>query len=133
MAWGFHKCVPASGPASTSNLSFACTPSNASPAGDGNCNVQLQSPTSCNGGTCWIGAPQYGFETLHADYWQTWNEGTGDMQGVGTDPNLSQGAFRDLVEDCVNNGTGGCSFINNIVQPPIPNGRVFTTSTETPP
>ena len=126
-------CTKASGPASTSNLSFACTPSNSNPPGDGNCNVQLTSgPTGCNGGTCWIGAPRYGFETLHADYWQTWHEGTGNMQGVGTDPNLSPGYFRDLIEDCTNNGTSGCSFINNTVQPPIPNGRVFTTPTTAP-
>ena len=128
-----HPCNPASGPKSTSDLSFACNP--ATSGGDGNCSVALQSPASCNGGTCWIGAPRYGFETLHADYWQTWVEGTGNMQGVGTDtiPDLSQGAFRDLVEDCVNNGPGSCSFINNIVQPPIPNnGRVFTASPTTP-
>ena len=54
------------------------------------------------------------------------------MQGVGTDPNLSPGYFRDLIEDCTNNGTSGCSFINNTVQPPIPNGRVFTTPTTAP-
>jgi hypothetical protein len=136
VVWGFFKCVKASGPATTSDLSFACTPSTATPAGDGNCTVPLQAPTTCKGGACWIGAPQYGFETLHADYWQTWQEGTGDMQGVGTDPNSSQGYFRDLIEDCTNNGSGGCSFINNTVQPPIPKGRVFpnpTTSPENPP
>jgi hypothetical protein len=137
VVWGYFKCVPASGPVTTSDLSFACTHSTVMPLGDSNCNVPLSVPKTCKGGTCWIGASQYGFETLHADYWQTWQEGTGDMQGVGTDPNSSPGYFRDLVEDCTNNGTSGCAFINNTMQPPIPKGRVFptpsTTSPESPP
>ena len=122
-------CVPASGPAPTSNLSFACTPQ--SLGGDSNCTQDIGNLGCGSTGHCFIGAPQYGFETLHADYWQAWQEGTGNMQGVGTDPNLSQGYFRDLIEDCANNGSGSCSFINTATQTPSP--RVFTTSTETPP
>jgi uncharacterized protein DUF1996 len=136
-----HPCVAASGPASTGNLSFACTPSNS--GGDGNCNVQLTSgPTGCgSSGTCWIGAPQWGFETLHADYWQTWQEGVGDAYGNGangTDSSgfPSQGYFRDLIEDCTNEGvgmqTGACSFINNTTPTQKTIGRVFSeTSSNT--
>jgi Domain of unknown function (DUF1996) len=125
VAWGFHQCVPASAPASTSNLSFACTPN-----GDSICTQDIGNLGCGSTGHCFIGTPQWGFETLHADYWQAWQEGTGDVFGVGTDPSASPGYFRDLIEDCTNSGngkqTGPCSFINSTTPTPKTIGRVFS-------
>lgn len=129
------KCQSVTSPSNSISLSFACNP--ASAGGDSNCTDQV-TPTGCAGGPCFIGAGSHGWETLHADYWQTWQEGGGDAQGVGTDvsnpPDPTQGAFRDLIEDCSNEIPAGstmtaCSFINTITQTPG-NQRVFYTNTE---
>jgi hypothetical protein len=104
-------------------LSFACTH-----GGDTNCNIPLTSgPAGCSsmGGTCYVGAynpaptkPSYGWETLHADYWQTWQEASNmnknlDNTLVGgqlTDGVASDvGTFGDVVEDCTSGPSGPTS------------------------
>jgi hypothetical protein len=118
-----HPCSPAASPSPNINLSFACNSS--AIGGDPNCDVAT-SQTGCvsPGGTCFIGANPVGWETFHADYWQTWQEGAGDVFGNGTDTSdPAQGAFRDLIEDCTNEGAGACSFINSTTGTPA--GRVF--------
>jgi hypothetical protein len=110
-----HTCVPASAPSSSISLSFACSHS-----GDPNCTVDT-GQTGCGSGTghCFIGASPHGWETLHADYWQTW------QQGGGTDvfPEKSQGAFDDLIEDCSNGMGGACSFVTNVSPSPLVYGN----------
>jgi hypothetical protein len=123
-----HTCVAAQSPSDNINLSFACTPK--SQGGDPNCTVDT-GVTGCgsSSGHCFIGASPHGWETFHADYWQTWQEGIGDVQGNGTDNGAdpSQGSFRDLIEDCSNEIPAAfppaCSFINTATQ--TPSGRVF--------
>lgn len=123
-----HTCTAAQSPSGNINLSFACTPK--SQGGDPNCTVDT-GVTGCgsSSGHCFIGASPHGWETFHADYWQTWQEGIGDVQGNGTDngSDPSQGSFRDLIEDCSNEIPAGfpsaCSFINTATQ--TPSGRVF--------
>jgi hypothetical protein len=101
------KAVTAPDPsAGAATLSFACTN-----GGDPNCDVPLSSPTGCvgKGGTCYVGAyspstSQYGWETLHADYWQTWQEAQNTLDNPangGFDTPSDAGTFGDLVEDCV--------------------------------
>jgi uncharacterized protein DUF1996 len=108
-----HTCSPASAPSAKINLSFAC-----GNGGDLNCTVDT-GQTGCGSGTghCFIGANPVGWETLHADYWQTWQEGGGN----DVFPESNQGSFPDLVEDCLNEGPGACSFITNTQ----PSGRVY--------
>jgi hypothetical protein len=114
--WGFHKCKAAQAPSpSATTLSFAC-----SHPGDPNCteNVGIPSQTTgCGqaGASCYVGAAPYGWETLHADYWQTWQEATHalDSQAGGTDVSSDSGTFGDLVEDCVTGSSGTCSFITD--------------------
>jgi len=128
-------CQTAASPSNNINLSFACNPSTS--GGDSNCTHQVAS-TGCAGGPCFIGANPVGWETLHADYWQTWQEGRGDVSGNGTDvsnpPDPTQGSFRDLIEDCSNEVAPGsptaCSFINNTTGQTPGNNRVFYTNTE---
>ena len=113
--WQCPTNVTAPDPApGATTLSFACSHS-----GDPNCNIALTSPTGCvsAGGTCYVGAykptanpPSYGWETLHADYWQTWQEAAQNNalldQNGGNDFASDVGTFGDVVEDCVN-GTAG--------------------------
>jgi Domain of unknown function (DUF1996) len=120
-----HTCNAATAPSANINLSFACSPP---PNGDSNCTTDT-GVLGCGSGTghCFIGASPYGWETFHADYWQTWQEGG----GTDVNPEPDQGAFTDLVEDCSNEVPAGdpvgCSFINTTTQ--IPRGRVFGTET----
>ena len=119
--FGPYQCptnvtAPDPSPGATT-LSFACSHS-----GDPNCNIALSTPTSCAGGTCYVGAynptaKSYGWETLHADYWQTWQEASNNngnldntlVSGVLTDGVSSDaGTFGDVVEDCVTDG-GKCT------------------------
>jgi hypothetical protein len=114
-----HTCAAASVPSSGITLSFSCTQ-----GGDPNCTFDTgQTGCASSNGDCYIGANPYGWETLHADYWQTWQEGGGTVTGMGTDnfPDPTQGAFRDLIEDCSTEGSGPCSFITNTK----PAGRVY--------
>src|SRR5215471_16287666 len=128
-------CQTAASPSNNINLSFACNPSTS--GGDSNCTHQVAS-TGCAGGPCLIGANPVGWETLHADYWQTWQEGRGDVSGNGTDvsnpPDPTQGSFRDLIEDCSNEVAPGsptaCSFINNTTGQTPGNILIFYTTTE---
>ena len=111
---GFHKCVAASSPnpnGTVSTLTFAC-----SHGADPNCTDNIGIPsvtTGCGsvGGNCYVGAYPYGWETLHGDYWQTWQEAkhTLDSQTGGTDVSSDAGTFGDVVEDCVQ-GTGPMCF-----------------------
>jgi uncharacterized protein DUF1996 len=114
-----HTCVAASRPSPSITLSFSCTQ-----GGDPNCNDDT-GKTGCasSNGDCYIGASPFGWETLHADYWQTWQEGGGTPTGDGTDnfPDPTQGSFRDLIEDCSTSGTGSCGFVTNTQ----PVGRVY--------
>jgi Domain of unknown function (DUF1996) len=127
-------CQTQASPSTNINLSFACNPKTS--GGDSNCTQQVTS-AGCAGGPCFIGANPHGWETLHADYWQTWQEGIGDAAGGNTDvsnpPDPTPGAFRDLIEDCSNEIAAGsptsCSFINTTTQTPG-NNRVFYTNTE---
>ena len=48
-------------------------------------------------------------ETMHTDYWQTWQEG--ERRDAAGD---RQGTFPDLIEDCVFE-KGGCAFVTNTV------------------
>jgi hypothetical protein len=108
-----HTCTMATVPSSNINLSFSC-----SNGGDSNCTVgTTQTGCGSSNGQCFRGADPHGWETFHADYWQTWQE------GGGTDvfPESFQGAFPDLVEDCLNNGPGACSFITDT----SPSPRVY--------
>jgi hypothetical protein len=142
VAYGFQKCVAASVPTlfgTPSTLSFACT----SP-GDPNCDIRLPSPAGCGskGGTCYVGAYTYGWETLHADYWQTWQEAASqnnnlDTQG-GYDNPGDVGTLGDLVEDCadpdVNNpgynpNDPACGFISTSNSTPT---RVYGTGAGAP-
>jgi len=114
-----HTCVAAPAPSSSITLSFAC-----SQGGDPNCTYDTgQTGCASSNGDCYIGANPVGWETLHADYWQTWQEGGGDVTGFGTDnfPDPTQGAFRDLIEDCSTEGSGNCGFITDT----DPAGRVY--------
>jgi hypothetical protein len=123
--WGFHKCVAAKAPspsATASTLSFAC-----SHGADPNCTDNIGIPsttTGCSqaGGDCYVGAHPDGWETLHADYWQTWQEAKHPLDSVkGDDAPGDQGTFGDVVEDCVQ-GTGGhCTpaFITNTSPPQV--------------
>ena len=114
--WGFHKCVAASAPSpepGVSTLTFAC-----SHGADPNCTKPTSSMTGCGsvGGTCYVGAYPDGWETLHADYWQTWQEAkhTLDGRAGGTDAASDAGTFGDLMEDCVTGTTGGtCGFVTD--------------------
>jgi hypothetical protein len=120
--WGFHKCpAPPSAPdpsPTAAALSFACSPQ--SLGGDLNCSTDIGIPnttTGCGavGGHCFVGTFPDGWETLHADYWQTWHEAKNmlDSQG-GDDVTSDSGTFGDLLEDCVNGtGAGSCSFVTN--------------------
>jgi hypothetical protein len=109
--YGFHKCVAAASPSpgQTTTLSFACTHSSTGQS-DPNCNIALPSSSysGCGipGGTCYVGAYPDGWETLHADYWQTWQEGS---SGKSSDA----GSLQDLIEDCTNGTNGACSFVTN--------------------
>jgi hypothetical protein len=110
-----HTCAFASTPSPNINLSFSCTH-----GGDPNCTVDTgQKGCGSATGHCFIGANPVGWEALHADYWQTWQEGG----GTDTFPESSQGSFPDLVEDCSNEGSGACSFIISSTKQPSP--RVF--------
>jgi len=117
--WGFHKCVAASAfspSAAAATPSFAC-----SHGADPNCTDNIGIPgttTGCTtaGGDCFVGAYPYGWETLHADYWQTWQEAKNPLDSVGGDDVAADaGTFGDLMEDCVNGPAKGkpCSFITN--------------------
>jgi Domain of unknown function (DUF1996) len=125
--WGPHKCVAGSAPSpngTTSTLSFAC-----SHADDPNCtgNIGIPGPTtgcSAPGTNCFVGAYPNGWETLHADYWQTWKEAKNplDSQPGNSDVPSDAGTFGDLVEDCVQGtGTANCSptFITNTSPPQV--------------
>jgi hypothetical protein len=70
-----HHCTPAMAPSANINLSFACSPP---PNGDPNCTADT-GVLGCGSSTghCFFGANPYGWETFHADYWQTWQEGGG--------------------------------------------------------
>jgi Domain of unknown function (DUF1996) len=109
--WVPYQCptnvmVPDPNPGATT-LSFACSHS-----GDPNCNIPLSSPSTCAGGTCYAGAykpaaKSYGWETLHADYWQTWQEAQNaldDPNHGGLDNPSDVGTFGDVVDDCVTDG-----------------------------
>ena len=111
--WVPFDCQAVTAPdpsASAATLSFACTN-----GGDPNCDLPLTSPTGCvsAGGTCYVGAysptaKQYGWETLHADYWQTWQEAQNTLDNPangGFDTPSDAGTFGDLVEDCVSGTT----------------------------
>lgn len=120
-----NACTPASAPSANITLSFACTN-----GGDTKCTYDTRQPgCASSNGDCYIGANPVGWETLHADYWQTWQEGIGDPTGLGTDnfPDPSQGAFRDLIEDCSTEGPGACGFITNTT----PAGRVYGSTENT--
>jgi len=117
--WGFHKCVAASAPnpnATASTLTFAC-----SHGGDLNCTDNIGIPsgetTGCGsvGGNCFVGAHPDGWETLHADYWQTWQEAkhTLDGQSGGTDVASDAGTFGDLMEDCITGTGSSCGFVTD--------------------
>jgi Domain of unknown function (DUF1996) len=116
--WGFHKCVPASAPSpapGVSTLSFACS-HNADP----NCADDIGIPgvtTGCSaaGGHCFVGAYPFGWETLHADYWQTWQESKQALDGNtgATDFPGDEGTFGDVIEDCVTGTSGSCGFITD--------------------
>jgi hypothetical protein len=138
---GFTGCTAATEPSptgATPTLSFSCTHmAGSGNSGDPECDIGLSSPTGCvkAGGTCYVGAYQYGWETLHADYWQTWqeasdNNGNLDSQN-GYDLPGDVGTFGDLVEDCADEGTTACSFINNTIPTPIPT-QVFGTGSGAP-
>ncbi|HLX48487.1 MAG TPA: DUF1996 domain-containing protein [Streptosporangiaceae bacterium] len=112
--WGPQKCVPASAPNGASTLSFACTP-NADAAVCSTGTGGTAQPTGVTGcgtstGTCYYGyeGSGTGWETLHADYWQTWQEGGGT--DVAGEP---QGTFPDIIEDCVTEMAGTCGFVTN--------------------
>ena len=123
--WGPHKCVAASAPSpngTTSTLSFAC-----SHGDDPNCTDNIGIPsatTGCSqaGGDCYVGAYPDGWETLHADYWQTWQENKRPLDSVnGDDAPGDEGTFKDVVEDCTQ-GTGGhCkpTFITDTSPPQV--------------
>ena len=123
--WGFHKCVAAKTPspkAGASTLSFAC-----SHGADPNCtdNIGIPSTTTgcaAAGSDCYVGAYPDGWETQHADYWQTWQEAQHTLDSVnGDDAAGDQGTFADVVEDCVQ-GTGShCTptFITNTSPPQV--------------
>jgi Domain of unknown function (DUF1996) len=123
--WGFHKCVAAKAPSpktGVSTLSFAC-----SQGADPNCTDNIGIPsttTGCGaaGSDCYVGAYPDGWETLHADYWQTWQEAQHPLDSVnGFDAPGDAGTFGDVVEDCVQ-GTGPhCSstFITNTSPPQV--------------
>ena len=124
--WGTWLCQSAQSPspdAGATTLSFAC-----SHGGDPNCNIGLSSPTGCvaAGGTCYAGAYKWGWETLHADYWQTWQEASsnngvpnGNLDNTLVNGQLTDGVsgdvgtFGDVVEDCTSGSSGRCtpSFI----------------------
>ncbi len=117
--WGFHKCVAAKVPSpngTASTLSFAC-----SHGADPNCTDNIGIPSTTTGcasagGDCYVGAYPDGWETLHADYWQTWQEAKHKLDSVsGHDASGDAGTFGDLVEDCVQGTTGKCvpAFITN--------------------
>jgi hypothetical protein len=103
--FGPWKCVAATAPGpdpGVATLSFACAHD-----GDPNCGIPLSSPVGCvtPGGTCYVGAYQpaaarYGWETLHAEYWQTWQEAEQALDNP-TDVPADVGTFGDLVEDCM--------------------------------
>jgi len=125
--WGPHKCVAASAPSpngTTSTLSFAC-----SHGDDPNCTDNIGIPASTTGCSaprtnCFVGAYPNGWETLHADYWQTWNEAKNapDSQTGNSDVSSDAGTFGDIVEDCVQGtGTANCSptFITNTSPPQV--------------
>jgi hypothetical protein len=120
-----HHCTAAAAPSPNINLSFACNP--VAKGGDSNCTAD-SGMLGCGSSTgrCFFGADPYGWETFHADYWQTWQEGG----GTDANPEANQGAFTDLVEDCSNevpaSGPVGCSFINSATQKPT---RVFGPET----
>jgi hypothetical protein len=140
--WVPYQCptnvtAPDPSPGATT-LSFACAHS-----GDTNCNIPLTSgPSGCGStnGTCYVGAynptgKSYGWETLHADYWQTWQEASNNngnldntlVGGVLTDGVSSDaGTFGDVVEDCVTDG-GKCTpafIVTSQNSPP----QVYNTS-----
>jgi hypothetical protein len=79
----------------------------------------------CGGpsGTCFVGPWKIGWETLHGDYWQTWQEAASNNnqldQNNGSDFSSDVGTFGDLVEDCANDGVK-CkpSFINSTTPSP---------------
>ncbi len=121
--WGSHKCptpLSAPNPSSTATEpSFACT--SKSLGGDANCTTDIGIPSSTTGcgsvgGHCFVGTYPFGWETLHADYWQTWQEAknTPDSQG-GNDVTSDSGTFGDLMDDCVTGppSSGSCSFVTN--------------------
>jgi Domain of unknown function (DUF1996) len=122
--YGFQKCpsnVTAPSPDSTaSTLSFAC-----SSGGDPNCNLPLSTPSGCvsAGGTCYVGPWKLGWETLHADYWQTWQEAASQNsqldQNNGFDFPSDVGTFGDVVEDCADDGVK-CTpeFVNSTTSTP---------------
>jgi len=116
--WGFHKCVAASAPnpnSTASILTFACTH-----GGDPNCTDNIGIPSSTTGcgqvgGNCFVAAYPTGWETLHADYWQTWQEAkhTLDGRSGGTDVSSDAGTFGDVMEDCVTGTGGSCGFVTD--------------------
>jgi hypothetical protein len=123
--YGHHQCStsPAPNPDRTHPLiSFACTPQGLGVPYDPNCSIPLTSPTNCAVGQCYVGAygtsqtQAYGWETLHADYWQTWQEAAQAVDGNGgNDFSPDAGTFGDLIEDCTNNSTTKCAtaFVTN--------------------
>lgn len=117
--FGPHLCTPPAAPTLTGTpptVSFAC-----SNPGDPECKIPLSSPKGCvtAGGTCFAGAYHFGWETLHADYWQTWQEASNNNQNLDTQPGSSDlssdtGTLGDLVEDCADTDvTKSCAFITN--------------------
>jgi hypothetical protein len=124
--WGFHKCVAAGSPspnATASTLSFACTHS-----ADPNCTDDIGIPSTTSGcssanGHCYAGAYPDGWETLHADYWQTWQEAKHalDSQSGSTDVSSDSGTFGDVVEDCVQGMGPTCApeFVTNNSPPEV--------------
>jgi hypothetical protein len=137
--FGPWKCptnVTAPDPTATTMLSFACSHS-----GDPNCNIKLSTPTTCAGGACYVGAyqptgssPSFGWETLHADYWQTWQEAQhtlDDPANGGFDHASDVGTFGDVVEDCVNGATANKCPAFIITSQQIPQ-QVFGNGTGAP-
>jgi hypothetical protein len=126
--WGFHKCQAPVAPnptAGATEISFACSPT--SLGGDQNCTDNIGIPattTGCGavGSPCFVGKYPFGWETLHADYWQTWQEAQNppDSQPGSTDVSSDSGTFGDLVEDCnTGTGSGSCSFVTNSSPPAV--------------
>jgi hypothetical protein len=137
--WVPFQCpmnVTAPDPTATTMLSFACSHS-----GDPNCTIPLNSPKTCAGGTCYVGAyqptgssPSFGWETLHADYWQTWQEAQhtlDDPANGGFDHASDVGTFGDVVEDCVNGATANKCPAFIITSQQIPQ-QVFGNGTGAP-